>query len=77
MLKRTPKKAGRVERQPVAAVIDQWPGRSGFNHDLVQQVRVAALRGSSFMAYPWFRKVHRYENPAQLLADLKGRVIGR
>ena len=30
----------------------------------------------SFEAYPWFLKVHPYENPAQLLADLKDRVIG-
>jgi uncharacterized protein YjbI with pentapeptide repeats len=30
----------------------------------------------SFEAYPWFLKVHPYENPAQLLVDLKDRVIG-
>jgi hypothetical protein len=30
----------------------------------------------SFKAYPWFLKVHPYENPAQLLADLEDRVIG-
>jgi Pentapeptide repeats (8 copies) len=30
----------------------------------------------SFEAYPWFLKVHAYENPAQLLVDLKDRVIG-
>ena len=28
-----------------------------------------------FEAYPWFLKVHPYENPAQLLADLNDRVI--
>jgi hypothetical protein len=30
----------------------------------------------SFEAYPWFLKVHPYENPDQLLVDLKDRVIG-
>jgi hypothetical protein len=30
----------------------------------------------SFEAYPWFLKVHPYESPAQLLVDLKDRVIG-
>jgi hypothetical protein len=30
----------------------------------------------SFEAYPWFLKVHRYDNPARLLADLNNRVIG-
>ena len=30
----------------------------------------------SFEAYPWFLKVHSYENSAQLLVDLKDRVIG-
>jgi hypothetical protein len=30
----------------------------------------------SFQAYPWFLKVHPYENPDQLLVDLKDRVIG-
>jgi uncharacterized protein YjbI with pentapeptide repeats len=30
----------------------------------------------SFEAYPWFLKVHSYENPAQLLVDLKDRVLG-
>jgi hypothetical protein len=30
----------------------------------------------SFEAYPWFLKVHPYENPAQLLVDLRERVIG-
>jgi hypothetical protein len=30
----------------------------------------------SFEAYPWFLKVNPYENPAQLLVDLKDRVIG-
>jgi hypothetical protein len=30
----------------------------------------------SFEAYPWFLKVHPYENTAQLLVDLKDRVIG-
>jgi len=30
----------------------------------------------SFEPYPWFLKVHPYENPAQLLVDLKDRVIG-
>ena len=30
----------------------------------------------SFEAYPWFLKVHPYESPAQLLADLNDRVIG-
>jgi len=29
----------------------------------------------SFEAYPWFLKVHTYENPAELLVDLKDRVI--
>jgi len=29
----------------------------------------------SFEAYPWFLKAHPYENPAQLLVDLKDRVI--
>jgi hypothetical protein len=29
----------------------------------------------SFEAYPWFLKVHSYENSAQLLVDLKDRVI--
>jgi hypothetical protein len=29
----------------------------------------------SFEAYPWFLKVHAYENPAELLVDLKDRVI--
>ena len=29
-----------------------------------------------FEAYPWFLKVHPYESPAQLLVDLKDRVIG-
>jgi hypothetical protein len=29
----------------------------------------------SFTAYPWFLQVHRYETPAQLLADLDERVI--
>jgi hypothetical protein len=29
----------------------------------------------SFQAYPWFLRVHRYETPAQLLADLDERVI--
>jgi uncharacterized protein YjbI with pentapeptide repeats len=29
-----------------------------------------------FKRYPWFLKVHPYENPAQLLVDLKDRVIG-
>ena len=31
----------------------------------------------SFEAYPWFLKVHPYENPDQLLVDLKDRVIAR
>ena len=30
----------------------------------------------SFVAYPWFLQVHSYDSPAQLLADLKDRVIG-
>ena len=30
----------------------------------------------SFEAYPWVLKVHRYESLAQLLVDLKDRVIG-
>jgi len=30
----------------------------------------------SFEAYPWVLKVHRYDTQAQLLADLKDRVIG-
>jgi uncharacterized protein YjbI with pentapeptide repeats len=30
----------------------------------------------TFEAYPWFLKVHPYESPAQLLVDLKDRVIG-
>ena len=30
----------------------------------------------SFEAYPWFLKVHPYDSPAQLLVDLKDRVIG-
>jgi hypothetical protein len=30
----------------------------------------------SFEAYPWFLKVYRYDSLAQLLADLKDRVIG-
>jgi hypothetical protein len=29
----------------------------------------------SFQAYPWFLPAHRYEGPAQLLADLDERVI--
>ena len=29
-----------------------------------------------FEAYPWFLKIHRYSNPAQLLVDLEDRVIG-
>ena len=29
-----------------------------------------------FEVYPWFLKVHPYENPAQLLVDLNDRVIG-
>ena len=29
-----------------------------------------------FEAYPWFLKIYRYSNPAQLLVDLKDRVIG-
>jgi hypothetical protein len=29
-----------------------------------------------FKRYPWFLKVHPYENPGQLLVDLKDRVIG-
>jgi hypothetical protein len=29
----------------------------------------------SFEAYPWFLKVYPYESPAQLLVDLKDRVI--
>ena len=28
-----------------------------------------------FEPYPWFLKVYRYRNPAQLLADLDKRVI--
>ena len=31
---------------------------------------------NSFEAYPWFLRVHPYESPAQLLVDLKDRVIG-
>jgi uncharacterized protein YjbI with pentapeptide repeats len=30
----------------------------------------------SFEAYPWFLKVHPYENPDQLLVDLQDRVVG-
>jgi uncharacterized protein YjbI with pentapeptide repeats len=30
----------------------------------------------SFRAYPWVLKVHRYEAPAQLLANLREQVIG-
>jgi hypothetical protein len=29
-----------------------------------------------FEAYPWFLKIYRYSNPAQLLVDLEDRVIG-
>jgi hypothetical protein len=29
----------------------------------------------SFLVYPWVLKVYPYDNPAQLLADLKDRVI--
>ena len=29
----------------------------------------------SITAYPWVLKVHRYDTQAQLLADLKDRVI--
>jgi hypothetical protein len=46
----------------------------------VQPIIVAAQEEpgmfDSFEAYPWFLKVHRYDAPAQLLADLDGRVIG-
>jgi hypothetical protein len=28
-----------------------------------------------FKSYPWFLPVHRYETPAQLLADLNERAI--
>jgi hypothetical protein len=30
----------------------------------------------SLEAYPWFLKVHRYDNPSHLLVELKDRVIG-
>jgi hypothetical protein len=46
----------------------------------VQSIIVAGQKEpgmfDSFEAYPWFLKVHTYENPAQLLVDLKDRVIG-
>ena len=46
----------------------------------VQPIIVAAQEEpgmfDSFKAYPWFLKVHRYDNPAQLLSDLEERVIG-
>jgi hypothetical protein len=29
-----------------------------------------------FKRYPWFLKVHPYENPAQLLAEVGDRLIG-
>ena len=29
-----------------------------------------------FKKYPWFLETHRYDNPAQLLAEVGDRVIG-
>jgi hypothetical protein len=45
----------------------------------VQPIIVAAQEEPGmldfFKAYPWFLEIHRYDDPAQLLADLNERVI--